>query len=607
MRLKPVIAGLALTGIMLLVSFFIINGFFTNKKSGLIKSDGLGYYSYLPALFIYGDLTQEFLKKPYRKYYTDAGIPQYMQVVDGKPVDKYFFGTAVLMYPFFMTAHVLTRYFNKPADGYSLLYQYFIGLSAVFYTFVGLVFCYLLLRLYGGSEKKSLLVCVLIAFGTNLFFYATVEPSMSHAYSFAAMSAFLYYCKKLFTSFKSRDVIFAGIALGFIVLIRPVNALIIFALPFLAGSPRILWEGIKNLFRRPAVTFVAALIAGLIVSLQFWIWYRQTGHYIVYSYTYEKFYFDKPHFLQVLFSYQKGFFIYTPLCLVALAGIIVLWKRSRFSAVTLLLFLVAVFYIFSCWHQWYYGGSFGFRPMVEFFPLFAVLLLFALEAFRSGLFRGIFIGVCFFLVYVNQVQAYQYRSFILHWDAMSRYKYWRVFLKTDDKWIGYVWDNPEPSDLYFTPLKSFSYDFDKPDSLWSGGATDTASGEAYSGRGITFLNDNTEYSNTMMTNPDSSILAARKLALVAEGRVKIKSRGSSDKLQLVVSFDRREGGTYFYKSRPIDNFISSDRGYKKFSVAIRLDKVENAGDVIKVYFWNPDKKAFLVDDVAFTFAEIPME
>ena len=130
--------GVYLIAILLALSFFKVNGFFNNKKSEIIKSDGLGYYSYLPALFIYGDYSQEFVKNKFTKYYTNSGIPEYMQMIDDKPVDKYFFGTAVLMYPFFMTAHLLSPYFHQPADGYSILYQYFIGLSAVFYIFLGI-------------------------------------------------------------------------------------------------------------------------------------------------------------------------------------------------------------------------------------------------------------------------------------------------------------------------------------------------------------------------------------------------------------------------------------------------------------------------------------
>ena len=107
-------AGVFLITIYLATCFFKVNGFFSNKKSEIIKSDGLGYYSYLPSLFIYGNFTQDYLKKNFADHYLGTGIPEYVQMIDGKPVDKYFFGTAVLMYPFFMTAHLLSLFFHQP-------------------------------------------------------------------------------------------------------------------------------------------------------------------------------------------------------------------------------------------------------------------------------------------------------------------------------------------------------------------------------------------------------------------------------------------------------------------------------------------------------------
>ena len=102
--------GIYLIAILLALSFFKVNGFFSNKKSEIIKSDGLGYYSYLPALFIYGDYSQEFVKNKFSSYYVYNGMPDYMELIDNKLVDKYFLGTAVLMSPFFMTAHLLSSY-----------------------------------------------------------------------------------------------------------------------------------------------------------------------------------------------------------------------------------------------------------------------------------------------------------------------------------------------------------------------------------------------------------------------------------------------------------------------------------------------------------------
>ena len=34
-------------------------------------------------------------------------------------------------------------------------------------------------------------------------------------------------------------------------------------------------------------------------------------------------------------------------------------------------------------------------------------------------------------IYLNQVQLFQYRSGLLHWDSMTKEAYWEMFLNTD--------------------------------------------------------------------------------------------------------------------------------------------------------------------------------
>ncbi len=595
--------GIYIIAIILAIAFFRVNGFFSNKKSEIIKSDGLGYYSYLPALFIYGDPSQGFLHEKFPKYYKYTGIPEYMQVIDNKPVDKYFFGTAVLMYPFFMTAHLFSYYFHQPPDGYSILYQYLTGFAAVFYVFLGIFFCDKLLRLYGANTYQSLFICALLVFGTNIYFYAVVESTMSHTFSFAMVTGFLYFTKSLFVYRNTRFIIPAFITLGLIVLIRPFNAMIILALPFLAGNAKILWDTVKFVLKNYILTSAGILLCAIIVSLQMWIWYKQTGHLIVYSYTNEKFYFDKPHIFNVLFSYQKGLFIYTPLLFLSLTGLIFLFRKNLFEAISYILFFLLLVYVMSCWHQWYYGASFGFRPMIEYFGLFAVLLLFSLNLFKKRKYKNIFVGLCIFTLFVNQVQAYQYRKFILHWEHMSRYKYWRVFLKTDPKWNGYVWDNPEPDDIVGTPVKKFSMDFEQASQLWNGGSTFDAGTKAHSGKMTGSLDVNNEFSSTLILKGQKEIFDCKKPAVVITGYLTDKNRLPSDNLQLIVSYDKAEGGTYFYKARRIDNFTEKKNGWKKFEVALRIDKLKNESDVIKIYFWNSEKKMFLLDDIDIRFFE----
>jgi hypothetical protein len=588
---------------ILLACFFYSNGLFSKKKSGIIRSDGMGYYSYLPAIFIYNDYTQSFIHKKIPIYYEGTGVPEYMETINGQLVDKYFLGTAVMMYPFFITAHWLNIYFHKPADGYSFLYQYFIGLAAVFYAFLGIYFCYRLLKLFGGRTYESLFICLLILFGTNLYYYAVNEPSMSHAYSFAAISAFLFYSKGVFQNKEKSFIIPALISLGLLILIRPINVLIIFSVPFLAGSFRQLKEGIVYIFRNYLLFIAGSIIAFLIVSLQFLIWYKQAGSFLVDSYTYERFYFDRPNFINVLFSYRKGFFVYTPLCLLSLAGLFVTFRKNRFTTISFLFFFILLIYVFSCWHQWYYGASYGFRPMIEYLSLFGVLLLLALQHIRKKWIKIIFILICTAAIPVNQIQAYQYRYFILHWDRMDKFKYWKTFLKTGYKWYGYVWDNPEPIDIFGDLMSTFRNDFEGDKKGWQEGIIFNAGKDAHSGNNVNQLDSNVIFSRTLIVGKESKLTECKKPVVIVYGHIKAEKFNRNDSLFFVVSHQHADGQVYFYKTRIVDSFYKGKNGWYWLEIAMKIDTVGAASDATKMYFWNPQKKRYWIDDVIIKIFE----
>lgn len=102
-----------------------------------IRADALGYYAYLPAAFIYRNISMEKMIKVHvgsdKSFYTKAeswswfGISRYPET--GKYLDKYPLGAALMMVPFFLLAHGLTLGLGQPADGFSLLYQSLVSMG----------------------------------------------------------------------------------------------------------------------------------------------------------------------------------------------------------------------------------------------------------------------------------------------------------------------------------------------------------------------------------------------------------------------------------------------------------------------------------------------
>jgi hypothetical protein len=128
-----------------------------------------------------------------------------------------------------------------------------------------------------------------------------------------------------------------------------------------------------------------------------------------------------------MFSYRKGFFVYTPLLFVAIFGFIYLYK-DKYRFYTLLFFLIIVIYVLSSWWMWYYGGSFSQRVMIEYYIYF--FILFALLLQKSKLRKFLF-TLTFLLIVVCQIQTYQYAKGYLHWSDMNKEWYWKNFLRID--------------------------------------------------------------------------------------------------------------------------------------------------------------------------------
>lgn len=399
----------------------------------IAEVDAQGYYSYLPAIFIYQDLNFNFFEEiegENGKYYEPHNFYDYRNDFAGKKVNKYFIGTAIVQTPFFLIAHFLTSLTGGDTDGFSALYMISISVAALFYLWLGLYFLNRLLKSYNINEINRGITLFACVFGTNLFCYAGAEPGMSHVFSFGLISAFLFYAKCYFQQQDKMYLIRLSVLLGLIVLIRPTNALIVLALPFIAGDFSSFKNGLSSLFKNYKTLIISILIFFGIISTQLIYYKLATGNFFVYSYNKEGFDFSNPHFFDILFSYRKGLFLYTPLYLLSFSGLYFLWKKSAWQVMTWLSFFVAITYVFSSWWMWFYGGSFSSRVYVEYLPLFMILLAIYLEGLNGKTWqKRAFVGLIFGLILLCQIQTYQYRLYQIHWSDMTEEMYWDVFLR----------------------------------------------------------------------------------------------------------------------------------------------------------------------------------
>ena len=197
---------------------------------------------------------------------------------------------------------------------------------------------------------------------------------MSHVFSFSFVNLFVFQVLLFFKKGDKKYFLFAMLSLGIVTLIRPVNAMVVLSIPLLSGSYSMLKNRIAYLFRSPMVLISGILLFLATVFIQLLIYKIQTGNFLVYAYGGEKLNLLKPHLIDFLFSYKKGFFVYSPLAFLALLGSAGLWKINRFAFVAWAGFLFLVIYVLSSWWMWFYGGSFSSRVMVEYLTFFFIPL-----------------------------------------------------------------------------------------------------------------------------------------------------------------------------------------------------------------------------------------
>jgi len=400
--------GVLLVGILFLWTNLNLsrNDFYKNSYKYVFKSDGLGYYQYLPSWFIKNDL--------------DRGLSYYIALPNGKHFNKYTWGTAYLQAPFFFAAHAYASWKNEAPTGYSPVYGAFVAFGAILYAFLALLLIYQILRRY-VSLWVSVVTVLLLYFATNLLFYTLAEPAMSHVYSFFLITLFIYKAPDFLKKPSIGNTLWIGIPLAIAVLIRPTNLIIgLYLLFYDVNSVKALGGRFRFFLGQWPKMLMMLGIAVLVFIPQITFWHLTTGDWFVYSYKYsvggnETFiYWNSPKIFKVLFGVVSGWFIYSPVMLLAMIGLgWMLWKKMTGSLAILVVFLV-ILYVNASWWCYTFDCAFGYRSFIEYYSLFAIpMALFLQKILPSGAMvrKGVFIVLAVFFSYVNIRM-----SLIYNWD-----------------------------------------------------------------------------------------------------------------------------------------------------------------------------------------------
>jgi hypothetical protein len=369
---------------LLYVLFVLTLPLVTPKVRG---ADEIEYFSYLRSAVFDRDLHFE---NEYRYFYErdPQGLAGFKSTfldrreeATLRPINFGSLGAALLWSPFYLLAHLLVLVARAlgagvAADGFSTPYLLAVGLGSASWAFAGLLLTHRILTRWAGvTETAATLAAAALWLGSPLLYYVTLAPGFAHACGFFAVSLMVF----LFLRARERgeegprlpDWAAVGAAVGLCALVRDQEGLLI----IIPGA----WL-LARLRRQPGLTLQrGALLLGsaaLVMAPQLLAYHALNGHYGPSRLVGRKMSYWSPHVLQVLFDPGHGLFFWTPLLLLAVAGLALALLRPATSAPRPVTALLALGLLTQVWingsiESWSQAGAFGSRRFVGVTVVFA--------------------------------------------------------------------------------------------------------------------------------------------------------------------------------------------------------------------------------------------
>lgn len=374
-----------------------------NKKHFILYGDSMGYYVYLPATFIYGNL-QDMDNLP-----QDVGLNKsvydytHSMKESGKTfgqkhwVNQYTYGVALMEAPFFLVAHMYEKIAGLPANGYTKTYTNMQFAGGLFYSLLGLLLVYKILRRY-FDHFPSLLSALLLLLATNMFWFTFRQSGMSHIPLFLLYSVLIYLTIRAHENSKRWMFILMGLVAGIITVIRPTD-IICLLVPFLFGVyDRASFKSkMQFLKHNKANVLLAGLVFIVPIVPQLLYWKLTSGKYLYYSYGSQSFNWSDPKIIEGLFHFNNGWLPYAPVMIFALLGLLFYRKLKPWFWVIIAILPVYIYIIYS-WYCYNYINGLGSRPMIHLYPLLAIPLAAFITAIakRGIVIKTLFATVCVF-------------------------------------------------------------------------------------------------------------------------------------------------------------------------------------------------------------------
>jgi hypothetical protein len=581
------------------------------KDSNAIAFDSYGYYIHLPATIIHHDPGIEnkaWLDSLNAKYQLDRPWYQAWPGEKGRMVNVYTTGIAIIWSPFFLIAHAAAGVAGYPQDGLSPPYQWMIIFAGWFYAVLGL---YLLRRLLLKfvSDKTTGWTLLLIGLGTNLYHYATYDSTMPHILLVPFLLMIILLTISWHENPTKRKAFALGLLLALVTISRPTEIVwILIPLLWNVDSFRAFKE--KTRFFRTHWKHVFFFVIGgaLLGSVQLAYWKYTSGHFLSNNHV-EGFDFFRPFTFRFLFSYKKGWLLYTPLMIFALIGFITLFRKNRKLFYPFFISFLLYLWFISSWECWWYAGSFGQRSIVQSYGMLAIPLAFFIERIQLKAILKWSIAALFVLfTLLNQFQVWQILNGILHAELMTKKAYWNTFGKTNiDEDIQKHWEidrnqvppMEEVKDLY-TPREVFFLDYEKKNQLRADELPcDTA---GFNSSHCTMLDAEHIY-GAVYKHPFDSLTSQDHLRMKMECDVFIPAESFDKELSLTFNMVGNRKQNYGYRGTAVQKLGAQPGKWSHVEAWFFTPPILHSDDILSLVIWNNGGGKALVDNVKVTLYE----
>lgn len=582
------------------------------KRSTVIGYDVYGYYLHLPATVIHHDPGIEdrtWFDSLNHKYQSGDPIYQVLDGPNGRMVNVYPTGIAIAWLPFFLAGHAAAGIGGYPQDGLSSPYQAALVVAGLFYAILGFWLLRKLLLKF-VSDRTAALVLFFIAIGTNLFHYATYDNAMPHILIFPFDVLIILLTISWHENPRKRTAFFLGLTIGLVTIARP-SEFIWILVPLLWGidSFAAMREKFRMLLRHWQHVFLLGIGMIIFGSVQIAYWKYTSGYWVSNNHV-EGFDFFRPFTLQVLFSYKKGWLLYTPLMALAIAGLVLLYRWNKKLFVPLFAFFIINLWVLSSWECWWYAASYGQRPFVQSYGLMALPLAFLFEKIRfRKILNGIFISLAVLLTALNQFQVWQLMHGILDPLLMTKAYYWEVFGKTKigpDTWklLEINRYNPPPPEQVIGDYQGkeiLFVDYETRHGLRSDAQVCDTMG--FNSAHCEMLDQNFPYGVSLKI-PYDSVTTRDHLRVKMECDAFIPAENFDKELSLTCYMTGNRKQTYGYNAIPVQRCGAQPGQWTHASAWFITPEILHDDDVFSVVIWNNGGARVWLDNFRVTVYEL---